>query len=194
MTFEYSCLGISGPKFSGKDTFGRAFALKARDNGFGSMRVFFAKPIKEACCVLFGWTMEQLEDEVFKETVDSRYGITPRHAMVTLGTEWGRDLISENIWVNIAESRILATDIMTIPYITDLRFENESEMVRRIGGLVVHISDGKPRDPNAHRSEQGVEVKDGDLVFVNDKGAGMSKLEEFAASLFVNGSVDPFAG
>lgn len=181
---NYSCIGICGPKFSGKDTLGKAIALAAFENGYGSRRIFFAQPIKEACCVMFGWTMEQLEDEVFKETVDERYGITPRHAMVTLGTEWGRDHISPDIWLTIAENRIHETPVMTIPYITDVRFDNEADMVRGVGGLIVHILDGRPKDPNAHRSEKGVEIRSGDAIFHNDKSKGTDPVYEFARSLF----------
>lgn len=76
---------------------------------------------------------------------------TPRHAMLTLGTEWGRNLIGEDLWVRILEDRIngsFHTDIV----VDDCRFPNEAAMIKRLGGQVWRIVRDTDRTIN-HPSE-----------------------------------------
>ncbi len=57
--------------------------------------------------------------------------------MQTLGTEWGRNLIGDNFWVELAMSKALSSQRAVI---TDVRFPNEVEAVQNHGGVVVGIS------------------------------------------------------
>jgi hypothetical protein len=63
-------------------------------------------------------------------------GRSPRHAMQTLGTEWGRDQMNENFWVNITLQRVKLFDRVVI---SDVRFPNEVDMIRKLGGMVVRV-------------------------------------------------------
>ena len=58
---------------------------------------------------------------------------TIRRAMQTLGTEWGRNLIGQDIWVNALERRIKSTGASVI-LIPDVRFDSEAEMIFKNGG------------------------------------------------------------
>jgi len=52
--------------------------------------------------------------------------------------------------------------------VSDVRFDNEADWVRSIGGLVIHIIRGSAPDVAAHSSEQGVTMRPGDGTIVND--------------------------
>lgn len=70
-------------------------------------------------------------------------GKTSRHAMQTLGTEWGRKLIGNDVWVNATEASIAticagehAPDYIVID---DIRFPNEVAMIKRLGGVLWRV-------------------------------------------------------
>lgn len=69
-----------------------------------------------------------------KEKKITGLGATPRQMMQTLGTEWGRACVHPELWVMIAESEaknwLRSVDVT----FDDVRFPNEAEMIRRLGG------------------------------------------------------------
>jgi len=62
-------------------------------------------------------------------------GKSARYAMQTLGTEWGRNLIGSNIWVNVLDNK-MHTMIENLGYmkfvIDDVRFMNEMDWLGKI--------------------------------------------------------------
>lgn len=92
---------------------------------------------------------------------------TPRHAMITLGTEWGRCIMGENFWVNIT-----ARKIKTIPgnvKITDVRFPNEAAKVKELGGMLLRVErPGTEASSGSHESEALIASLDVDGVITND--------------------------
>jgi len=89
--------------------------------------------------------------------------LTPREALQTLGTEWGREGVHPEVWVNIGlykakawtsrpASRVELVDteaysfnanVSTLPRIaalTDCRFVNEMKAVKEAGGCVVRLT------------------------------------------------------
>jgi hypothetical protein len=93
-------------------------------------------------------------------------GKTPRHAMQTLGTQWGRDCIGKDFWLNLWGQRALQTlrDGGRV-VVDDCRFPNEAQLIRRVGGDIYKI-DGRGGIAGDHVSERG--CGDHDLVLVND--------------------------
>ena len=98
-----------------------------------------------------------------KGELDERYGCSPRHLMQTLGTEWGRDLIDQNIWVNAMRSHMEQTEEFVI--IPDVRFESEAEMIRE-EGILIHVI-GPNKIKSSHKSESGIYLKEGDIKILN---------------------------
>lgn len=83
---------------------------------------------------------------------------TPRNALQTLGTEFGR-VCFEDVWVryalNVARERQSFTNCSGVA-ITDVRFENERDAIRAAGGKVWRIvrpSAGLTGAAGAHASE-----------------------------------------
>ena len=116
-------LGLAGRIGSGKTTLAKALADRT-----GATVLSFAKPLKEMCLAL-GLSYEQVYGSE-KETPDYRLlgGKTPRFVQKTLGTEWGRDTINQNIWVDVFKAKVqdyLDKGVSVI--CDDLRFPNENE-------------------------------------------------------------------
>jgi hypothetical protein len=172
-------IGLCGLKGSGKST---AAQHLADEHGFRRSR--FAGPLKTMLRALLdemgighhqSWHLIEGEH---KETPTPLFaGKSPREAMVTLGTEWGRDLIGPDFWVScwrhsverlridhvaetcgMGEFRIVAEDC---------RFPNEAAAIRALGGKLIWID--RPGLVAAdHPSERSLTAADCDHVIAND--------------------------
>ena len=142
-------IGLSGLKGSGKST---AANFLVKD---GFIKMSFAEPIKRMlACV--GLSSRDLYGDRKEEPNDMLDGKTPRYAMQTLGTEWGRDLISPDLWVNVVKHNILHSHAEDDIVIDDCRFPNEILMILLMEGIVVYIDrDGEAGD---HASEREVKL------------------------------------
>lgn len=127
-------IALSGLMGSGKST-----VADFLSTSFGFRVHKFAGPMKEMM-YSFGLTHEEVEGSLKDEPCAKLCGQTPRHAMQTLGTQWGRDQIGPNVWVQRAARRIerdLGNGGLVV--VDDLRFPNEAEAIRNLGGVVWRI-------------------------------------------------------
>lgn len=144
-------IGLAGSKGSGKTTIANLICKEHPT----IKHLSFAAPMREMVCRILGCTEEELERE--KETpIAWLGGITPRKMLQTLGTEWGRILIHQGIWVNVCiRDALLSTNVI----ISDVRFDNEAHAIRQTGGLVFYIESHTPRqNTDSHISESGVSI------------------------------------
>ena len=85
--------------------------------------------------------------------------VTGRYLLQTLGTDWARKLITEDIWMLMLRERLVKDmeEKATPMVIDDLRFPNEAMMVRELGGEVWELRRRgfKPSNDN-HVSESGL--------------------------------------
>ena len=88
-------VGITGPAGCGKDTLASHLV---HDHDF--VRYSLASPFKRALCQMFEWDPEILEhSRRWKEEPQAALcGKSPRQVMQTLGGDWGRDLLGEDIF------------------------------------------------------------------------------------------------
>ena len=139
-------IGLSGLKGSGKSTAAN-FLVEA-----GFMKMSFAEPIKRMlACV--GLSYEDLFGSRKEEPNSMLDGKTPRYAMQTLGTEWGRDLISPDLWVNVVKHDILYRHAGDNIVIDDCRFPNEIAMILDMKGIIVYIERGGKVEDHASEKE-----------------------------------------
>ena len=148
-------IGIAGPARAGKDTL-CSYMLDNLDGIW--LRSSFADPIKE---MLRAIGVDCSDDA--KAVVSDDYGVTPRHMMQTLGTEWGRHMIDGDIWVK-AFARLNAGKCVIVP---DVRFENEAALVRE-HGVLIHLV-GRGGIEGNHVSENAIAFKPGDIVIDNSR-------------------------
>jgi hypothetical protein len=170
-TIKMPLLAITGKKGSGKTTV--AGFLKTRLHE----EVSFASPLKELCRTVFGLTSEQLEDPVLKETVDFRYGVSPRKILQEVGTGLFRETLpklipnTEHIWVRCLGRKIdeLTEMGVTNIVVSDVRFDDEADFLRKRKFTIIHtIRPGQVVD--SHSSELGITRDPSDLVIENSSG------------------------
>lgn len=138
-------VGIAGKAGSGKDTAGLWFK-----DEFDFVIYAFAKPLKLALAAM---GFPEPGSREAKEQLVPGYSFTWRQAAQTLGTEWGRNL-DQDIWLKCGEQFL--DNCKDSVVITDVRFENEAAMIRRRGGMILHIK-GRQTDlgaQKAHPSEK----------------------------------------
>lgn len=152
-------IGFVGRARVGKDT---ATSIVRSDYGFESYA--FADPLKEMLTSVFG----PLFNTGDREKEIDWLGKSPRQLMQTLGTEWGRDLVHPNLWVLLADRhyRSVAKRCGRGLVVSDVRFPNEAEWVRKNGGTLIEIRRPEAGQVNAHVSEQH-EIE-GDVIILNN--------------------------
>lgn len=160
-------IGLHGLARTGKDT--AASYLVAQ---YALLSYAFAEPLKAAIMQMFNLTAEHIEGAL-KEELLPGIGKSPRQLMQLLGTDWGRDLVHNQLWLLLAEQNLQHMAAATQEPITgfvlrDVRFENEADWVRSKGGVIVHIHRPGAQQVNRHASESGIAIHDNDFVVHND--------------------------
>lgn len=154
-------IGFTGPKGSGKTTYAAHYLIEKQ----GYHRASFADPLKQMLFSL-GCTKEQLYGEDKEKPNPIFGGKTNREVMQTLGTDWGRDIVWNNIWIDAWERLVTEEEAPLYIVADDLRFPNEAEVLRRLGGIVILVSrDDFGNDP--HTSEQEYKKIKADYVLEN---------------------------
>jgi hypothetical protein len=116
---------ISGCKRSGKDTV--ANRLMERMSGICE-KISFADPLREICSIAFGFTPEHYGDDL-KEVVVPEWKMSPRDALIKVGTELFRKQVDPDIWVKATIQKMKKSSAQYI-FVTDARFHNELELVK----------------------------------------------------------------
>lgn len=96
-------------------------------------------------------------------------GRSPRHAMITLGGEWGRDLMDRDLWVDTEIGAVTARNVPALVF-DDVRHPNEVAAIYRLGGAIWRVE--RPLALNAVRVRHVSEELDvtPDLTIKNDDG------------------------
>lgn len=92
--------------------------------------------------------------------------ITPRKLLQLLGTECGRQIIHPNVWVNSTMADYKGGDNWVL---SDVRFPNEAEAVRKRGGLLFRVNRPSMESTDQHESETALDnYQHWDKVIIND--------------------------
>lgn len=155
-------IGIHGRAGSGKTTVAEMIP--------GATVIQLADPIYAMleCCL--GVHEKWLRRPAMKAREIPWIGKSPRQLLQTLGTEWGRRMVCDDFWIKILGFRIMALQRSgaSVIAVADVRFENEAEFLRSVGGEIWHILRPGTDQPNAHVSEAGIAIRDGDHVIDNN--------------------------
>lgn len=148
-------IGVVGFLGSGKNTVGN-FLI----DQLGYNRDSFAGPLKDAVSVVFGWPRDLLEgetkesrewrdrpDEWWEQRLDwtnhklnyMHRRFTPRLALQLWGTDVLRTNFFDALWIASLEYRLKDNDRVVV---TDCRFPNEIETIRKMGGKVIRVKRG----------------------------------------------------
>jgi len=149
-------------------------------------KISFASPMREFCANLLSALGHDgvvlLRDRDKKEEKIAEIGVSPRQMMQTLGTEWGRSCIHPELWIMVAagaveQQRKLGRDVV----IDDVRFPNEAEMIRRLGGELWLVDRPGVVYEGGHSSEGALHDIVPDAV-INNSGS-LEQLREVVAAL-----------
>jgi hypothetical protein len=169
-----SIIGLSGYARSGKDS---AAAILVDECGF--TRVAFADVLRDMAYAIDPYVQLHNQDSFGRlSTIIDIYGWDRaktafpdvRRFLQRLGTEGGRDILGENIWVDTAFARAPSDKLV----ITDLRFPNEVDAVKARGGTTARIHRPGVAAPNNHASEHSLDGISFDYNINND-----GSLEDF---------------
>ena len=140
-------IDITGLISSGKDT---AADYLIRFHGF--KKLSYAGTLKDTVAAVFGWDREMLEGTTqnsreWREQVDEWWAdrlqmphLTPRWVLQYWGTEVARKNFHNDIWVASVENKLRNTNDNVV--ITDCRFKNEVDAIKKAGGMTLRIERG----------------------------------------------------
>lgn len=163
-------IGLCGNIGSGKSTCANILVEK---HGFTELA--FADPLKRACRELFGFTDEQLYGtQEQKQTPDPNwFGVTPRSVLQYVGTELLRNQmdriipeLKQNIFVHAMKNKLESREGNIV--ISDVRFQNEVDMIRSLGGYIVLI-DRPGLAKQTHASENISAIKGHHVLLMNNE-------------------------
>jgi hypothetical protein len=139
-------IGICGLIGSGKGTVADILV----EQGF--TKVSFADKLKDGVATIFGWDRALLEGDTdesreWREQADDFWTeetgrtITPRIVLQEFGTECMRNGFDNGVWVSLLKKHMIDNPGNYV--VPDVRFRNEQDMIRKLGGKVWQVKRGK---------------------------------------------------
>ena len=146
-------IALFGEQGSGKTTVANAIASSPRlPNDKKWKRRSFAQPIRDMLSALMPkHLLSPTEDKT--APIKALKGKNIRYTMQTLGTEWGRNMIGENIWIDALIQWASDNNVKRV-VIDDLRMNNEFEFLKKRGAMIVKLVRDLPSKSDEHASEK----------------------------------------
>lgn len=172
-------IGLCGPKYCGKDSAGRF--LQEQNAGMQRFRLSkMAGGVKNIIEEVFGWPPELYEHPVLKEQKLTEWPyIEPRWPMMDIAN-WMRDKYGGDVWARRWERLALQATDWGCHVITDMRFPEEVEMIKRHDYILVYIE--RPEAEEALAKAQAV----GDAMALNQSESHYEMLRREATHLVQN--------
>ena len=177
-------IGICGLIGSGKGTVADILV-----NTHKFTKISFADKLKDGVASVFGWDRKMLEGDTdesrqWRELKDdfwsneTKMEVTPRLVLQLFGTDCMRNGFDDGIWVSLVKKEFLDNPGRNY-VIPDVRFANEVDMIRDVGGEVWEIKRGPDpewlieyktngKEPKVHASEWKWIKSKKDLVIENN--------------------------
>lgn len=131
-------IGISGFAQSGKTT-----AANYIEKVYGYERVHIATTLRSMLAVLLqtlGYSQADVTDILEGSRKDGwiipELGCTSRHLQITIGTEWGRQLVCDDIWV---KTWMASLEPASLSMNDSVRFPNEEKGIQSTNGFTILI-------------------------------------------------------
>lgn len=172
-------VSLSGLIGSGKDSITEYLVGQC-----GFTKMSFAGTLKDAVAAIFGWDREMLEGKtpearVWRDQVDEWWAnrlsiphLTPRWVLQYFGTETCRQHFHNDIWLASVENQFRKMGDKNI-VISDSRFINELEMLRRSGALMVVVERGAK--PNWWETAKKVHTDSEAMLYMLNTGIHQSE-------------------
>ena len=160
-------IGIAGVKGSGKSESVRVL----ESVGYTEVKMAGAlKGMTNFYLEYIGLNEQERFDRIeghLKEVPDDAFlGKTSRQFQQFLGTDFGRKLISDDIWTSAFTKRAAGFELVAC---SDVRFPNELDLIRSMGGKVYRVErDTETNEYSLHESEKHIPTLDVDGVIDNN--------------------------
>ena len=152
---DKTIIALTGAKGVGKTSIAKEIASRDSDN---RCVLSFADPLRRMMAQLI--PMDAMTDPAKKEQpVEWLSGKSPRQLLQSLGTDWGRDMVSATIWID-AMRRLISEQSSDVIIIDDCRFANEAHMVHEMGGAVFQLHRDGVNYTHEHVSEVPIAFSD----------------------------------
>jgi hypothetical protein len=177
-------IGLTGYARSGKDT---VADFMVEDYEF--VKLSFAAPMREALLKLnpmisVGGHYAPLVSAVRISGWELVKELSPdiRPLMQRMGTEVGRKMFGENVWVDLALKEAAKHENVVF---ADVRFKNEAEAIARAGGIIVRVTKPGVGPANSHVSEHDMDDYPVDYTINNkdDLGKLSAKVNVFVSAM-----------
>lgn len=112
---------------------------------------------------------EHLEGSLKEAPLRQFGGLSSRQLMQTLGTDWGRQKVSNSLWIDLLAMRV--TSALQQGYrvvVDDMRFPNEYFMLKSLGAKMLHVKRPSKAKACGHPSEGLLDDYQFDNVLVNN--------------------------
>jgi len=157
-------IGVAGRKSSGKSD-----VVQLLHEYFINVETLsFSEPIKQMTKIAYMFTDYQLGEG--KDVMDNHWGMTPRDAMRSTGNMM--TFMDDSHMVDLMSHKIGSIDTsgLKILCLADLRFENEVDLVKKLGGFVIHVRNVNDDLSDEHISEVYSDdiIHDADYLLTND--------------------------
>lgn len=164
---ERKLIGLVGYAGAGKDA--AAEALVAQ----GWQRVAFADPLRKMLLAIDPYIPAQVSSSARVSGFVAAMGWAKakqhpevRRLLQAIGTEAVRNIIGPNTWTDLARKSICESTNSIV--VTDVRFANEADMLRSMGGLLIRITREGVGPVNGHVSDNLVESLECNGEIAND--------------------------
>jgi len=138
-------IGICGLIGSGKGTVADVLV----DQGF--KKVSFADKLKDGVSTIFGWDRAMLEGDTDESrqwreqrddfwSAETEMEVTPRLVLQLFGTDCLRNGFHDGVWVSLLKKHMLDNPGNYV--VPDVRFRNEQNMIRDLGGEIWRVQRG----------------------------------------------------
>ena len=167
---QLKIIGINGKAGSGKDFIAKNYYPKY-------FQIAFADHFKYD---LIGKKIRTYEEVYVTKTPETR------HIMQEYGTEKGRNVYGEDVWISCTEAMIY--NIFNRNHIQDfifpdVRYDNEAQFIRNLGGIVISIESNRnlsTMDDTAkkHSSESDISSDLLDVIVTNNLDDDLASIKD----------------
>ncbi|MBI3925113.1 MAG: hypothetical protein HY319_06200 [Armatimonadetes bacterium] len=158
-------IGLAGYAGVGKDT-----AADVLVEEFDFRRVAFADPMREALELLDPFICNGEQEPIRLCSLvqscgwnQAKQNAEVRRLLQAMGTEVGRNLLGQDLWVQLAARKFVDRTV-----VTDTRFPNEARLIKQSGGVLVRLNRPGFGPVNDHLSDRAFDTWKYDHLIENE--------------------------
>lgn len=169
-------IGLAGKKGSGKSTISKIICDK-----HNAIELAFADRLKEICSIVYNVPIDYFYNPKLKNKIIEKLNITSRKLMQIIGMKYreiGHDipeLTVKNPWIYNVEEKIREIHENkedTLIVISDVRFQDEHDMIKKNGGIIIKIirpslNNEQSNETSNHISENSMDSFELDHIIYN---------------------------